>query len=47
MKRRVSVTLDADLVDELTAQGGGLSGRVNDAVRREPARLRRPSGSAA
>ncbi|MGH3480340.1 MAG: type II toxin-antitoxin system CcdA family antitoxin [Pseudonocardiaceae bacterium] len=41
VKRKVSVTLDADLVDELTAQGGGLSSRVNDAVRRELARLRR------
>lgn len=39
-KRKVSVTLDADLVDELGAQGGGLSSRVNDAVRRELTRLR-------
>lgn len=40
-KRKISVTLDADLVDELAAQGGGLSTRVNDAVRRELARQRR------
>ncbi|HET9256897.1 MAG TPA: type II toxin-antitoxin system CcdA family antitoxin [Pseudonocardiaceae bacterium] len=40
-KRKVSITLDADLVDALAAQGGALSSRVNDAVRQELARLRR------
>ncbi len=41
-KRKVSITLDADLVEALAAQGGeSLSAEVNSALRAELARRRR------
>jgi antitoxin CcdA len=41
-KRKVSLTLDADIVDELGDQGGtALSSQVNDALRLEISRRRR------
>ncbi len=40
-KRKVSVSLDDDLVAELEAGGEALSAQVNDAVRNELARRRR------
>lgn len=40
-KRKVSVSLDADLVEELEAGGEAVSGQVNDAVRNELVRRRR------
>jgi len=40
-KRKVSVSLDQELVAELEAGGEALSSQVNEAVRRELARRRR------
>jgi metal-responsive CopG/Arc/MetJ family transcriptional regulator len=40
-KRKISVSLDEDLVAELEAGGEGLSAQVNDAVRNELTRRRR------
>jgi post-segregation antitoxin (ccd killing protein) len=40
-KRKLSVSLDQDLVDELEAGDEALSTQVNDAVRRELERRRR------
>jgi hypothetical protein len=40
-KRKVSVSLDEDLVTELEAGGEALSSQVNDAVRSELERRRR------
>jgi post-segregation antitoxin (ccd killing protein) len=40
-KRKVSVTLDADLVSEIEAQGENLSAHVNTALRNELAARRR------
>ncbi|MGE0785003.1 MAG: type II toxin-antitoxin system CcdA family antitoxin [Sandaracinaceae bacterium] len=40
-KRKVSVSLDADLVDELAQGGEALSKQVNDAIREALARQRR------
>jgi antitoxin CcdA len=40
-KRKVSVSLDEDLVSELEAGGDALSSQVNDAVRLELERRRR------
>ena len=40
-KRKVSVTLDADLVSEIEAEGENLSARVNTALRNELAERRR------
>ena len=40
-KRKVSVSLDEELVAELEAGGEALSSQVNDAVRNELARRRR------
>ncbi|MDH4279090.1 MAG: type II toxin-antitoxin system CcdA family antitoxin [Acidimicrobiia bacterium] len=40
-KRKVSVSLDEELVAELEAGGEALSSQVNDAVRSELARRRR------
>lgn len=40
-KRRVSVTLDADVVEALEAEGGNVSAQVNEALREEMARRRR------
>ncbi len=40
-KRKVSVSLDEELVSELEAGGEALSSQVNDAVRNELARRRR------
>ena len=40
-KRKVSVSLDEDLVHEMEAGGEGLSAQVNDAVRLEIDRRRR------
>ncbi len=40
-KRKVSVSLDADLVDELEASEEGLSAQVNEAIRNELVRRRR------
>jgi metal-responsive CopG/Arc/MetJ family transcriptional regulator len=40
-KRKVSVSLDEDLVEELEMGGEGLSSQVNDAIRVEIARRRR------
>lgn len=40
-KRKISVSLDEDLVAELEAGGEALSAQVNDAVRNEIARRRR------
>jgi antitoxin CcdA len=34
-KRKVSVTVDADLVSEIEAAGDNLSARINDALRAE------------
>ncbi len=39
-KRKVSVTLDADLVAEVEADGDRLSARVNEALREDLARRR-------
>lgn len=39
-KRKVSVTLDADLVEEVERAGGNLSARVNTALRKELAHER-------
>lgn len=39
-KRKVSVTLDADLVDEVGTTGAGLSAQLNSALRDELARRR-------
>ncbi|MEM9134825.1 MAG: type II toxin-antitoxin system CcdA family antitoxin [Actinomycetota bacterium] len=40
-KRKVSVSLDADLVDELEASEEALSTQVNEAIRNELTRRRR------
>lgn len=40
-KRKVSVSLDSDLVDELEASEETLSAQVNDAIRNELVRRRR------
>ena len=40
-KRKVSVSLDEDLVEELESGGEGLSFQVNDALRSELKRRRR------
>ena len=40
-KRKVSVSLDGDLVEELENGGEGLSSQVNDAIRAELKRRRR------
>lgn len=40
-KRKVSVSLDADLVDELEASEEALSAQVNEAIRNELVRRRR------
>ena len=40
-KRKVSITLDEDLVAEIEAEGEGLSNRVNEALRVDLARRRR------
>jgi hypothetical protein len=40
-KRKISVSLDEDLVTELEAGGEALSGQVNEAVRAEIQRRRR------
>jgi antitoxin CcdA len=40
-KRKVSVTLDADLVDELEASEEAVSAQVNEAIRNELMRRRR------
>jgi len=40
-KRKVSVSLDADLVDELEASEDALSTQVNEAIRNELVRRRR------
>jgi metal-responsive CopG/Arc/MetJ family transcriptional regulator len=40
-KRKISVSLDADLVSELEAAGEALSGQVNEAVRAALERRRR------
>ena len=40
-KRKVSVSLDADLVDELEASEEALSAQVNEAIRKELVRRRR------
>lgn len=40
-KRKVSVSLDADLVDELEEGGTALSAQVNEAIRRELEHRRR------
>jgi post-segregation antitoxin (ccd killing protein) len=41
LKRKVGVTLDADLVSEIEAEGENLSARVNTALRNELAARRR------
>jgi metal-responsive CopG/Arc/MetJ family transcriptional regulator len=40
-KRKISVSLDADLVDELERGGDALSKQVNDAIREAVVRQRR------
>jgi antitoxin CcdA len=40
-KRKISVTVDADLIAEIEAGGENLSARVNDALRNEVATRRR------
>jgi antitoxin CcdA len=40
-KRKVSVTLDDDLVAEIESEGAGLSHRVNEALRADLAEKRR------
>jgi hypothetical protein len=40
-KRKISVTVDSDLVAEIEATGESLSARVNDALRNEVASRRR------
>ncbi len=40
-KRKISVSLDADLVEELETGGSALSGQVNEAIRRELEHRRR------
>ncbi len=40
-KRKISVTLDEDLVSALEGEDGGLSAQVNEAVRLEVARRAR------
>jgi len=40
-KRKLSVTLDSELVDELETDGGAVSAQVNDAIRNELLRRRR------
>ena len=40
-KRKISVSLDADLVAELEAGGSALSAQVNEAIRREVEHRRR------
>ncbi len=40
-KRKVSVSLDADLVDELEASEEAVSAQVNEAIRNELVRRRR------
>lgn len=40
-KRKVSVTLDEELVSEIEAEGENLSGRVNEALRSDLAQRRR------
>jgi hypothetical protein len=40
-KRKVSITLDEDLVAEIEAEGDGLSNRVNEALRVDLAKRRR------
>lgn len=44
VKRKVSVTLDADLVEQVEADGGNLSSRVNAALREHEERRRRQRG---
>lgn len=44
VKRKVSVTLDADLVEGVEAEGANLSARVNDALREDAERRRRQRG---
>ena len=41
LKRKVSVSLDADLVDELVAGGEAVSAQINEAVRNELLKRRR------
>lgn len=41
VKRKVSISLDADLVEELEANGGALSAQVNEAIRADVERKRR------
>lgn len=41
VKRKISVTLDADLLAELERGPGSVSGQLNDALRAEVARRRR------
>jgi uncharacterized protein (DUF4415 family) len=43
-KRKVSLTLDADLVAEVEAEGGNLSAAVNEVLRDELARVPGPAG---
>ena len=43
-KRKLSVTLDAELVDALEADAAAVSVQVNDAVRAEVERRRRQRG---
>lgn len=40
-KRKISVTVDADLVAEIESAGENLSARINDALRNEMASRRR------
>lgn len=40
-KRKISVTVDADLIAEVEAEGENLSARVNEALRHELASRRR------
>lgn len=41
VKRKISVTLDADLLAELERASGSVSGQLNEALRAEVARRRR------
>jgi len=41
IKRKISISLDADLVDELESRGISLSSQVNDALRDQLERRRR------
>lgn len=47
MKRKVSVTIDADLFDEIEATDENLSARVNESLRQELAARRRRRALAA